>query len=390
MFATSLADLTRYQRRWSRLLGRAPSPPRPRTLLQIVEGFGRNPGDLRMLAYAPPALPAGAPLVVVLHGCKQNAALYDHGTGWSALARRRGFAVLFPEQQQGNNRNLCFNWFQPADVAPQGGELASIDAMIDCMIGRHALDPARVFVTGLSAGGAMAAALLAVRPGRFAAGAVIAGVPFGAARSVGEALNAMFHARRRSGADWAALARQAAGGDGPWPRVAIWQGDADETVVPANALELEKQWTALHGLDGTAPETGIADGHPHRVWRDAAGRAVVESRSIAGLRHGTPIAAPHAGPGGRRVSRMGAASDFILDVGISSTWRIAQSWGLAPARQDAPPPAPRLVRPWASKPPPQRQPARKPKRGGYDPGFGLRLAMAPLASLGRMLRGRKR
>lgn len=388
MFTTSLAQLTRQHARWSRLLGQsAPRPTRPRTRLQVIEDFGRNPGNLRMLAYVPPALPLGAPMVVVLHGCKQNAALYDHGTGWSALARRRGFAVLAPEQQPANNRNLCFNWFQPADVAAEGGELASIDAMIGWMIARHGLDPARVYVTGLSAGGAMAAALLAVRPGRFAAGAIIAGVPYGAARSVGEALNAMFHARRRTGTEWAALAREAAGHDGPWPRVAIWQGDADETVVPGNALELEKQWTALHGLDSTVPETDSADGHPRRRWRDAAGRVVVETRRIAGLAHGTPIAAPHGGPGGRLVARMGVASDFVLDIGISSTWRIAQSWGLAPLREAAAAPAPGA--PKAKKPAAPRKP-RKPRRSalGFDPGFGLRLAMGPIASLGRLLRRR--
>ena len=207
-----------------------------------VEGFGSNPGHLRMLVYTPPGPNRpGSPLVVVLHGCKQNAPLYDQGTGWSALARRRGFAVLFPEQQLGNNPRLCFNWFQPADVAPDGGELASIDTMIGWMLERHGLDPARVFVTGLSAGGGMAAALLAVKPRRFAAGAIMAGVPYGAASSVGEAMHAMFHARRRLGADWAARARQASGHDGPWPRISIWQGDDDETVVPANAVELEKQ-----------------------------------------------------------------------------------------------------------------------------------------------------
>jgi poly(3-hydroxybutyrate) depolymerase len=247
----------------------------------------------------------------------------------------------------------------------------------------------------------MATALLAVKPRRFAAGAIMAGLPFGAASSVGEAMHAMFHARRRDGADWAARARQASGHDGPWPRISIWQGDDDETVVPANALELEKQWTTLHGLDHLPPTMGSADGHPHRSWVDAEGRIAVESHRIAGLAHGTPIAPAHDGPGGRRISRMGVASDFVLDIGISSTWRIAQSWGLAPQREDAPlvaakpraAPRPKVAVAPKAAVPAKRKAARKPRRVagfGFDPGFGLRLAMAPMASLRRMLGGRKR
>ncbi|MDB5369658.1 MAG: Esterase, depolymerase family [Roseomonas sp.] len=393
-----LAELTRYQRRWNRLLGGiGKALPRPPTRLREVGDFGPNPGALRMLAYVPPGLPEGAPLVVVLHGCKQNAALYDRGTGWSALAARHRFAVLFPEQCAANNSRLCFNWFQPADVARNGGEAASVDAMIGWMLRQHRLDPRRVHVTGLSAGAAMAAALMAVLPERFESGAIIAGVPFGAARTVGEALHAMFHARRRGSAEWATLAREAAGSHGPWPRISIWQGELDETVVPANALELEKQWTVLHGLD-TAPAVDVADGHPRRRWRDAAGRVLVESRSIAGLAHGTPIAARHAGPGGRVAMRFGRPSDFVLDVGVSSTWRIAQFWGLVPQREEAPAPAPRAEAAATRKAPKAKPAAARKRRAtarakllpGFDPGLGLRLALAPMAAFRRMLRGRRR
>src|SRR3954449_2871493 len=95
---------------------------------------GSNPGALRMMAYAPPGLPSGAPLVVVLHGCTQNAAGYDRGAGWSTLADRHGFALLFPEQDRANNANLCFNWFQHADVTRGQGEVLSIRQMIGRMI----------------------------------------------------------------------------------------------------------------------------------------------------------------------------------------------------------------------------------------------------------------
>lgn len=391
-----LAELTRYQRRWQRLLGNGapPHPPRPRSRLREIEFFGPNPGNLRMLAYVPPGLPAGAPLVVVLHGCLQNAALYDAGTGWCALAQRRRFAVLFPEQQAANNDRLCFNWFRPEDVARQGGELASIDTMIGWMLARHGLNPGKVFVTGLSAGGAMAAALLSVLPHRFSAGAIIAGVPFGAAQTVGEALHAMFHARRRSAASWAEIARSASGNEARWPRIAIWQGEADKTVVPANAHELEKQWTALHGVEDQPPRLDLADGHARRQWRDAAGRVVVETRLIGGLDHGTPIAARHTGPGGQVAMRFGKPSTYVLDAGVSSTWRIAQFWGLVsqdgqrPLRQPAPATPAKPAKP-ARRAPRHRTPAAAAPLL-FDPGAGLKLAMATLRGMLRPARRRRR
>ena len=138
-----------------------------------------NPGALRGRFYVPAGMKSGAPLVVVLHGCTQSAAVYDQGSGWSHLADRHGFALLFPEQQRANNMNLCFNWYQPGDAARDQGEAASIRAMVAQMVKTHSLDPARVYVTGLSAGGAMTSVMLAAYPDVFAAGAIIAGLPFG-------------------------------------------------------------------------------------------------------------------------------------------------------------------------------------------------------------------
>src|SRR5215212_11736354 len=147
--------------------------------LQEIEKFGSNPGALRMLTYSPPDLTPGSPLVVVLHGCTQTAAGYDHGAGWSTLADRYGFALLFPEQQKLNNPNGCFNWFLPGDIKRDRGEALSIRQMVERIVHDQRIDRDRVFVTGLSAGGAMTSVMLATYPEVFAGGAIIAGLPYG-------------------------------------------------------------------------------------------------------------------------------------------------------------------------------------------------------------------
>src|ERR1700712_438347 len=108
--------------------GRGPKSSR----LTETVGFGSNPGDLRMFSYLPGDQRARQklPLVVVLHGCTQNAAGYDTGAGWSMLAERYGFALLMPEQKASNNGNGCFNWFNPEDITRDGGEAFLIRPMI--------------------------------------------------------------------------------------------------------------------------------------------------------------------------------------------------------------------------------------------------------------------
>src|SRR5262245_52717305 len=152
--------------------------------LTEVTGFGSNPGALKMFNFVPAGLPSGAPLVVVLHGCTETASSYSTQTGWGDLATRFGFATVFAEQQTANNSLGCFNWFQPSDTSRGQGEALSIQQMVDHMKSTRGSDPARIFVTGISAGGIMTEVMMATYPDVFAAGAVMSGAPYACASSL--------------------------------------------------------------------------------------------------------------------------------------------------------------------------------------------------------------
>jgi poly(hydroxyalkanoate) depolymerase family esterase len=317
---------------------RAATGFRPRTAptrLTDLTWSGSNPGALLARVYVPADLPDGAPLVVVLHGCTQTAADYDHGSGWSRLADRHGFALLFPEQQRANNPNLCFNWFLPEDTRRDSGEALSIRQMTDAMVVQRRLDRKRVFVTGLSAGGAMASVMLASYPEVFAGGAVIAGLAYGSAQTMPEAFDRMRGHGAPSEPELAARIRGASTHAGAWPRISVWHGSADATVVSANAESIVGQWRALHGLPHRPTRAELIDGHRRVVWCDADGREVIEHYMIDGMGHGAPVHQDGVDGGS-------SAGAFMLDAGISSTRRIAAFWDVAPlsaaANRHEPPP----------------------------------------------------
>ena len=282
--------------------------------------FDPNPGSLDAKCFVPANLKPNAPLVVALHGCTQTAAGYDRGSGWSRLAERAGFAVLLPEQRRENNQNLCFNWFSSHDIGRGLGEAASIHAMIQTMIAQHGLDPARVFVTGLSAGGAMANVMMAAYPETFAAGTIIAGLPFGVAHSIPEAFQAMGGQRPLARSALGAFVRDANPGNDTWPAVSVWHGTADRTVNPTNGEAVVTQWLDVRGLSNQPTRVETVDGQTRSVWCDPEGRVIVEAFSIAGMGHGTPL--------NPSMNADEVAGAFMLDAGISSTLHSAQSWGI--------------------------------------------------------------
>ena len=293
------------------------------TTVSEIASFGSNPGGLRMLVHARPRLRAGRPLVIVLHGCGQQAAAFAVDSGWLALSDELGFALLLPEQVHDNNRGRCFNWFRPDDVRRGSGEAMSIRQMLRVAAARYAPDPKRVFIVGFSAGGGMAAAMLAAYPAVFAAGAVVAGMPVGCAKTQ---IGAMLHMRRAD----LSRSRQALASDvrevtrarsrKAWPRLSIWQGSRDRTVDPANAEALAAQWSELHG-QGAVPRTDeLAPGHRHRTWGRPDRPPAVELWTIPGIGHGFPVD-PGATAGGH-------TGPWLVDAGLSATRLIAAFWHL--------------------------------------------------------------
>jgi feruloyl esterase len=218
------------------------------------------------------------------------------------------------------------------------GEPLSIRQMVEKMILDHGIDRSRVFITGLSAGGAMTAVMLATYPEVFAGGAIIAGLPYGTACNFSEAFQSMLHGTEREAKTWGDLVRAASPHGGPWPKLSIWHGTSDGTVKSLNAGEIVKQWSDLHGVDHAAPLHDTVDNYPRRVWYGPLGDAILEEYELTGMDHGTPVDTNH-------VEAAGDAGPFFLDVGISSTYHIARFWGLFEKAAQKSAAEPDMVRP---------------------------------------------
>ncbi|SCG40826.1 feruloyl esterase [Micromonospora echinaurantiaca] len=293
------------------------APAQAASLTQVA-GFGSNPGNLAMYAYRPDNLPANAPAVVLLHGCTQNAAGYFANSGWQKYADQWKFALIVPQQSSANQPLSCFNWFVEGDITRGQGEALSIKQMVDHAKNTYGTDPGRVFVSGLSAGGAMSAVMLATYPDVFAAGSVIAGLPYRCSPPASTS-TCQYSGVNKTPAAWGDLVRAAHPGySGSRPRVAIWHGTSDSTVVPANAVELRDQWTNVRGVSQTPTSTASLTGG---TSLEVYGNDDVRLYRVSGMGHGTPV------DPGSGAEQCGSAAAYFLDT-ICSSYRDAVFFGL--------------------------------------------------------------
>ena len=199
----------------------------------------------RYKLYVPPApTDRPLPLVVMLHGCTQDPDDFAAGTGMNGLANEQGFCVLYPAQAQDANPSRCWNWFKHNHQGRERGEAALIATMTQAVMQQRGIDPARVYIAGLSAGGAMASLVAAAYPELFAAVGVHSGLAPGAAQSLVEGLAAM---RSGAGGPGGMLARPLQGLAGstirpglsslPVPAI-VFHGDQDPTVHPSNGEQV--------------------------------------------------------------------------------------------------------------------------------------------------------
>jgi poly(hydroxyalkanoate) depolymerase family esterase len=311
------------QRAWTLLLVSAALSltASPAWALTEVTGFGSNPGQLKMYRYVPASLHVPSPLVLLLHGCAQTAGSYDDETGWTKYADLWGFALVLAEQPSGMR---CFTWWEPADIGRDSGEALSIKQMIDKMRADYPIEATRIYVSGLSAGGAMTEVMLAAYPDLFAGGAIVAGVPYECATSQLEATYpCMSPGKTQLPSMWGDLVRGAYPGySGAWPTVSIWHGESDMTVNVVNATESMKQWTNVHGIDQNADVDEILQGVSHQVWQDVSGRSLVDMYLIPGMGHGQAI------DPGTALAQCGTAGAYILSEGICAAYVMAKAWGL--------------------------------------------------------------
>ncbi|MFE1949681.1 PHB depolymerase family esterase [Streptomyces sp. NPDC059524] len=300
--------------------------------LTQVTGFGSNPGNLSMYAYAPDGLPEDAPIVVALHGCTQSASDYYAHSGWPKFADQYKFALVLPQTTSANNANSCFNWFDSADSTRGKGEALSIKQMVDTAVARYGSDTGRVYITGLSAGAGMTANMLAAYPDVFAGGSIDSGLPASCATSVSAAYTCMYSPPDKTPAQWGDLVRAAApSGTTHWPRVAIWQGTSDTTVAPANATELRDQWTNVWDIDQTPSRTENLPGNTTlSQYDDASGNPAVSVYSISGMAHGLAV------DPGSGAEQCGTTGTYYLDT-ICSSYHTARFWGLDGGGSGQPP-----------------------------------------------------
>jgi poly(hydroxyalkanoate) depolymerase family esterase len=284
------------------LLGRSGKPsPAPQPVPGVFEehSFSNAAGQRNYKLYVPSGYTGQpVPLVIMLHGCTQSPDDFAVGTRMNELAEEQMFLVAYPEQSKSANAAGCWNWFNAAEQRRDHGEPSLIAGITRQIMRDFAVAPGRVYVAGLSAGGAAAAIMGAAYPDLYAAVGVHSGLPCGAARDMASALAAMQHGSP-------ALATFKAGTRAV-PTI-VFHGDRDKTVNPVNADQIVAQAGAA-GLVAKVSQGKAAGslGYTRTLMRDAAGQPVLEQWMLHGAGHawsGGSAAGSYTEPRGPDASR---------------------------------------------------------------------------------------
>lgn len=284
-----------------------------------IEAKYQNPGNLRIKKLIPTGLKKNSSLVVVLHGCTQDANSYVINSGWAGLAKNKNFALLIPEQKSSNNPFRCFNWFDSSDQAKNGGEAHSIYNMIKQIVEEEKINPNKIYITGFSAGGAMSAVMMATHPQTFRAGAINAGIPYNCTGSAAGAFMCMNGFTSNSGQEWGERVRAINPSfKGKYPRVSIWHGDNDGTVSVKNANELFKQWRNLLSLENAKAQSKEFNTH-NETYIKKNNRKILQKNIFPNMGHSTSIDTENG---------CGVDGRWETNTGLCSAGEIAQFFGL--------------------------------------------------------------
>lgn len=298
-----------------------------------IKGLDRNPGNIKGSIYIPDKLKNNSrkkPLIVLLHGCTQTADQFLKITGFQKYADSLGFYLLMPEQKIINNPNKCFNWFYEKDIShQQEGESRSIISMISYTEGNYPIDTYTIYVVGISAGAAMANALLYHYPKVFNSGAIVAGGPVGQAKNPIEAVKAMNGKLHKSPNEYLEECDHCSG-ISRFPKIFMVHGAVDAVVDPINLAEATKQWK---GILNEAINDSIVN---HRyleneninatIYIDSLGHEMLKVLSIDKLGHKYPQSQ------GECFGNSGEDGLHAENIGYNLTLDIIGYFGLIPHR----------------------------------------------------------
>lgn len=283
--------------------------------LTELDDFGDNPGDLEA-SYYEPTIKAPA-LVVLLHGCVQHGDKLAQQSGLLGLAKTHKFALLVPQQSLFNNMKRCFNWYSDDDYSKDVGENLSIKNMIATM--KQKLGSEKVYIIGLSGGGAMTSSLLVNYPNLFTAGAVVSGIPFPCADGLITGISCMNNGPSQTTEELVALTKKLNPKQTTWPKLSVWTGAVDGIVNPVNSTALAQQWTQLWSIE-SQPEITKNEGYTVSEWKNSQQEVAVQLVSVAGLGHGVMVNV--------NVENGGEVADYLLASPISTAKQVINFWKL--------------------------------------------------------------